>query len=59
MVVGVIAWFAILAATSGVGQTAPRRTPVLVRTVGFASGVILLAFAAFFIWIWRAIDVIA
>lgn len=56
VVVGVVAWFAILAAASGVGQAAPDRTPVLVRSIGYASGIVMLAFAAYFIW--RAVDAI-
>ncbi len=50
-------WFAILAGVSGLGRASASRTPVLVRWVGFASGVILLGFAAVFLW--RAIDAIA
>ncbi len=50
-------WFAILASVSGLGRASASRTPVLVRSVGFGSGVILLAFAAVFLW--RAIDAIA
>lgn len=50
-------WFGILAGVSGLGgRTSASRTPVLVRTVGFASGIILLAFAAVFLW--RAIDAV-
>ncbi|HRA32337.1 MAG: LysE family transporter [Thermomicrobiales bacterium] len=53
---GSATWFAILSAVSGLGGASASRAPILIRSAGFASGIILLGFAAAFLW--RAIDVI-